>query len=335
MNAYDRQNFQEVLGVARDLVKEYLACADEVVQGIVRAAPPGVSERMDKLVHRKGKKIRSTLLCLIASTGKNPPDKMRVAHACAGIELLHLASLVHDDIIDETEVRRGERTAHKEWGNKIAVLIGDYILSQAMRCVIEEPTRDIPIILSSAADQLITGEILELDCSGNLNLNEMCYMNVIAGKTAALVDAAAKIGALLAGHDKALVGDCGKMGAHYGIAFQVIDDLLDYGVGAQNMDKALFTDIENGLVTLPLLFYFEKCSAEEHKAMEEMLRRASEADTAKKIYGLLEAAHCFERAKATAEKHLDSAMAISQKLPRSPYMETLIDFFFSMSDRHN
>ena len=335
MSASAQQNFQEVLQVARNRVQEYLDRADEVIAEIAHTAPSGVSERMGKLVLRKGKKIRSTLLCLLASSGESKPDMERVAHACAGIELLHLASLVHDDIIDETELRRGEQTAHMEWGNKIAVLIGDYILSQAMRCVVDEPARSIPIILSSAADQLIVGEISELDCSGNLNLSYDRYVAVISGKTAALVDACARIGATLAGHGKELVEECGKMGIHYGIAFQIIDDLLDYGFGAKDLDKAKFTDVANGLVTLPLIFFFNQCNADDRKTMENLIAHAVEPHVPQEIVNLMKRYNCFEKAKENALSHLDSAIAISKKLPGSEYMDTLTAFFFSMSDRNN
>ncbi|MCK9182888.1 MAG: polyprenyl synthetase family protein [Fibrobacteraceae bacterium] len=335
MNDTDKQSFQNVLSLARGQVQEYLTKADDVVADVARSAPVGVSSRMGKLIQRKGKKIRSTILSLLACTGKELPDLDRVAHACAGIELLHLASLVHDDIIDETTMRRGERTAHMEWGNKIAVLIGDYILSQAMRCVINEKTREIPLVLSSAANNLIVGEISELDSTGDLNLSLAHYNEIIQGKTAALVDASARIGALLAGFDAKVVEECGKMGTHFGLAFQIIDDLLDYGIGAKDLDKAKFTDISNGLVTLPLIYYFESCPAEEKASMKELLSHAAENDIPEKICAKLESSNAFEKAKNCALEHVKAAIDISKKLPPSKNMDTLTAFFFSMSDRQN
>jgi geranylgeranyl pyrophosphate synthase len=222
-----------------------------------------------------------------------------------------------------------------EWGNKIAVLIGDYILSQAMRCVVDEETRSIPIILSTAADKLIVGEISELDYSGNLDLSFDCYMDVISGKTAALVDACARIGAILAGHDAAQTQECGEMGVHYGIAFQIIDDLLDYGVGAKDLDKAKFTDLSNGLVTLPLIFFFNHCSEDDRKSMESYIHHSSDPEISQEITELLKRYGCFDLAKDTALSHLDAAIALSKKLPHSEFMETLVAFFLSMSDRHN
>ena len=138
---------------------------------VAKNAPAGISDRLVTLFSRKGKRIRSTLLCLLANCGTQKPDIDRVAHACAAVELLHLASLVHDDIIDGTDVRRGQKTAHREWGTQVAVLIGDYVLSQSMRCVIDEKARNVPVIISDAADKLIIGEIMELDHCGDMGLS--------------------------------------------------------------------------------------------------------------------------------------------------------------------
>ncbi len=335
VNPADHPSFQAVLTSVRGKVQDYLDRSDEVIAEVARLAPGGVSERMTKLIARKGKKIRSTVLALIATSGTEPPDVSRVAHACAGIELLHLASLVHDDIIDETTVRRGQRTAHVEWGNKIAVLIGDYILSQAMRCVINEESREIPLLLSSAANCLIVGEICELDSAGNFDLSLERYNAIIEGKTAALVEASAKIGAHIAGFDKERIEKCGKLGAHFGLAFQIIDDLLDYGVGASNLDKAKFTDISNGLVTLPLIYYFQKVSPEEKSALLALLKRAAEPEVPEEICRRLQDAGAFEQAKETALGHISDAMEISDSLPATELVESLKTLLFSMTERGN
>jgi len=330
-----KADFQVVLGQARELVKDQLALTEHVISQVAENAPAEIADRLRSLFTRKGKRIRSTLLCLIANCGAGKADDSRVAHACAGVELLHLASLVHDDIIDGTDVRRGQKTAHKEWGTQIAVLIGDYVLSQAMRCVINEESRDVPVALSDAADKLIAGEIMELDHSGDMGLSFEVYDRIIDGKTAALIDAAARIGGILAGFDKATVDECAKMGSHFGIAFQIIDDLLDYGYGSKNLDKAKFTDLSNGLITLPLLYYFDGCSAEERQEMESLIARASEKGVPEKILEMLNAKKAFDKAKANAQEHLEKALEIAQKLPGNDFTEEMVEMFSSMSDRGN
>lgn len=330
-----KDDFSAVLTQARELVASELKETENVIMQVAKNAPAGISDRLITLFSRKGKRIRSTLLCLLANCGNEKPDASRVAHACAAVELLHLASLVHDDIIDNTDVRRGQKTAHKEWGTQVAVLIGDYVLSQSMRCVIEEKVREVPVIISDAADKLIIGEIMELDHSGDMSLSRKSYNEIIDGKTAALIDAAARLGGIMAGFDKPLVDECAKMGTHFGIAFQIIDDLLDYGYGSVNLDKAKFTDLSNGLITLPLLYYFEDCNAEERAEMEELIKNADKEGSAEQIQRRLEEKKSFSKAKAEAQDHLEQALAIADKFPKSNFTEEIVAMFASMSDRGN
>lgn len=329
------EDFQTVLAQARGLVQDILTLTENVIDQVAKNAPSGISERLESLFQRKGKRIRSTLLSLIAQSGNVKPDPMRVACACAGVELLHLASLVHDDIIDGTDIRRGKQTAHKEWGTQVAVLIGDYVLSQAMQCVINEESRDIPRELSNAADKLIAGEILELDHSGDMNLSFEMYDKIIDGKTAALIESAAKIGGILAGYDSETATRCATMGAHFGIAFQIVDDLLDYGFGSKNLDKAKFTDLSNGLITLPLLYYFESCTADERAQMEGFIKSASEPGVPEKILECLTNKESFKKAKANAQDHLEKALEIAQELPNSDFTDEIVEIFTSMSNREN
>ena len=329
-----KADFKAVLSQARNLVREALDQTESVIMQVAKNAPAGISDRLQSLFTRKGKRIRSTLLCLLANCGTQKPDIERVAHSCAAIELLHLASLVHDDIIDGTDVRRGQKTAHREWGTQVAVLIGDYVLSQSMRCVIDEDS-NIPGIISDAADKLIVGEILELDHCGDMYLSRKAYNEIIDGKTAALIDAAARLGGIMAGFDQPMVDECAKMGTHFGIAFQIIDDLLDYGYGSVNMDKAKFTDLSNGLITLPLLYYFEDCTAEERAEMESLIAKASEEGTPEKIHDRLMAKKSFAKAKAEAQEHLEQALAIADKFPKSNFTEEILAMFSSMSERGN
>ena len=333
--ANTKDDFKTVLAQARELVKDQLALSENVIMDVAKSAPKGISDRLISLFGRKGKRIRSTMLCLVANCGTQAPDANRVAHACASVELLHLASLVHDDIIDGTEMRRGQITAHKEWGTQVAVLIGDYVLSQAMRCVIDETARNVPVIISDAADKLIVGEIMELDHSGDMGLSRGSYNEIIDGKTAALIDAAARIGGILAGFDDAMVDECAKMGTHFGIAFQIIDDLLDYGYGSNNMDKAKFTDLSNGLITLPLLYYFENCNAAERSEMEGLVKKAAQEGIPEIIIEKLKVKGSFEKAKAEAQEHLEKALEIANKFPKSNFTEELVAMFASMSDRGN
>lgn len=327
-------NFQTALLSAQALVKEELEQAEAVMQAVAKDAPPGTAERLQHLMCRKGKRIRSTLLALIAVSG-NSKEVSRIAHACAGVEILHLASLVHDDIIDGTEIRRGAKTAHKEWGNQVAVLVGDYLLSESMRCLLDDSDKRVLEVLSRAANRLIVGEIQELDNTGNTELTSDDYLSIIWGKTAALLDASARLGAIIAGFDDALLDKCGKMGAYFGIAFQIIDDLLDFGYGAKDLDKAKFTDLANGLITLPLILYFESVTRAEKAEMLELVSRAAEDGVPEAISERLQNSGVFERVKKIAVGYLDTATDLANELPSSVISDQLGVLFSQMSDRTN
>ena len=150
----------------------------------------------------------------------------------------------------------------------------------------------------------------------------------LEGKTILVTGASSGIG-------RGICIDCAKMGAHFGIAFQIIDDLLDYGYGSKNLDKAKFTDLSNGLITLPLLYYFEDCSAEERSEMETLIKSAQEDGVAEKILAKLNEKKSFDKAKAEAQDHLEKALQIAEKFPRNNFTEEIIAMFASMSERGN
>lgn len=333
LSADARTTYQQVVQVARNHVQSGLDLSDTLMLQVAEQAPGELGKRMAQLSSRKGKRIRSILLFLLAETGTSPYDPQRAARAAASVEMLHLASLVHDDVIDESPERRGMRTAHTQWGNKIAVLVGDYILSKAMEFVVEEDDRRIPSCLASAATALIAGEIMELDYAGNRDLTLAQYLQVIEGKTASLVDACARCGAILAGHSPELVEACGQLGCHFGLAFQIIDDLLDYGIGAQDLGKAKFSDLGNGLVTLPLLFYFQDCSAAERATIDDLLTRTDSPGVSAQIVDALNGKGSFEKAKEMAMEHLADAAGILARLPATPARDLLVSFFGSMAER--
>ena len=267
-----KADFQVVLGQARELVRESLERTEQVIMQVAETAPVGISDRLVSLFGRKGKRIRSTLLCLIANCGEKAPDVNRVAHACASVELLHLASLVHDDIIDGTDVRRGKKTAHKEWGTQVAVLVGDYVLSQSMRCVIDEEVRSVPVIISDAADMLIVGEIMELDHCGEMTLSREMYNEIINRKTAALIEAALQVGAMLAGASDKDIQVIRQYGRAIGLAFQIVDDILDIVSTTEELGKDAGSDIEKGKATYPSVMGLDKSREKAKELYEESIR---------------------------------------------------------------
>ena len=330
MNFSDK--YQDVIKEARSLVQPALDLSSAMMREVAENSPSGLRERITQTVERPGKRLRSILLFLLAKSNGKTDDLKRMAKAASSVEMLHLASLVHDDVIDSSEIRRGQCSMNSAFGNKIAVLAGDYMLAQALIFVLEEEDRRIPQSLANAASSLVAGEILEIDNAGNTNISFEEYIRVIEGKTASLLISCTKCGAILAGYDDSIVEDCGKLGLHFGIAFQIIDDILDYGIGAENLGKKNFEDLQNGLITLPMLLYFQSNPKEE---MEALIRNASEPGTANLIVEKLKNANCFEEAKTIACFHLLKAAEVLEKLPSSSINTLLKNFFEAMAERKN
>jgi len=324
--------YQYIIEEARNLVKPSLELSDKMMRQVAKNSPQGLRERITQTVERPGKRLRSILLFLLSQSNGEIKDLERMAKAASSVEMLHLASLVHDDVIDHSEFRRGVSSLQHSFGNKIAVLAGDYMLAQSLVFVINEEDRRIPHSLANAASSLVAGEILEVDLSGNINISFEDYIRVIEGKTASLLVSCAQSGAILAGYNNEIVEECGNLGLHFGIAFQIIDDILDYGIGAEALGKNNFGDLQNGLITLPLLLYFKKNPKEE---METLVKNATDPSTAILITERLKNENCFEEAKIIACSHLFKAMEVLEKLPQSHINTLLKDFFEAMAERRN
>jgi len=324
--------YHNVIEEARNLVQPALDLSAQMMREVAENSPPKLKKHFIQAIERPGKRLRSILLFLLASSNGGIKDLERAAKAAASVEMLHLASLIHDDVIDMSEIRRGQNSIRSVFGNKVAVLIGDYMLAQSLVFVLEESDRRIPQSLANAASSLVAGEILEIDLSGNINISFEDYIQIVEGKTASLLVSCARSGAILAGYDEKIVEECGNLGLHFGIAFQIIDDILDYGIGAESLGKKNFEDLQNGLITLPLLIYFQKNPKDE---MESLLKNASDPNTAALIVKKLKKANCFEEAKSVAYSHLLKATEILENLPPSHINTLLKDFFEAMAERKN
>lgn len=310
-------SYEQVLLDARACVAEALDQVHTVMLEVAEHAPGKLSGQLNSLLVRKGKRIRSTFLFLLASCGKGGLSE-RAVRAAAAIELIHLASLVHDDIIDDSDLRRNEKTAHKRWGNRMAVLLGDYTLAKSMEMVWSDRDHRIPLSLSKASSRLIMAEVMEVEGAGNADLSLEQYFAVIEGKTAALLMACGECGAVLAGFDEAKVRQGLELGRNFGMAFQIIDDLLDFGYGAENLDKRTFSDLKNGYFTLPLILFFESCTPAERQRMLGLLASAGSEAGQAEIKNLLQAHAAFQKARDIAIDKVNACMPFLESLPDSP-----------------
>ncbi len=325
-------SYWDVLEGARESVRDGLEKVQESMVEVAQGAPGRLSESLGLLLNRRGKRIRSTFLMLLASS-RRAPDWDRAVRVSAAVELIHLASLVHDDIIDDSDIRRNEKTAHQRWGNRTAVLLGDYALAKSMEMVWLESDTRIPLSLSRASSNLIRGEVLEVEQAGNTELTLEQYLTVIEGKTASLMQACGECGAILADLDADLVHVGSELGRNFGVAFQIIDDLLDFGFGAENLDKKTFSDVKNGFFTLPFILFFQSCNMLEREEMQALLKQPESEQNQLKIKLMLDGHSAFAQAREMALGRIRTCSRLLERLPESPSTLHLRNLCEMMTER--
>jgi octaprenyl-diphosphate synthase len=230
-----------------------------------------IPEVANHLISSGGKRLRPMLtLATAALTGYSGAGHIRLA---AAVEFMHTATLLHDDVVDESELRRGKAAARMVWGNEASVLVGDFLLGQAFRMMVEVGSLRSLEILSSAAAVIAEGEVMQLAAAKQLDTTEDAYLAVIRAKTAELFAAACEVGPVLAARPDAEVAACRSFGMNLGIAFQLVDDALDYGGSKARLGKNVGDDFREGKVTLPVILAFRRGNAEER----DFWRRALEA----------------------------------------------------------
>ncbi len=329
--------YHKVLSEARNMINEGLELTDKKMLAIADEAKGELHSRLHKVMERKGKRIRSILLYLLAGSSIDvnaPEHKDRLAAVAASIEMLHLASLLHDDVIDEQDLRRGQLTAHALWGNQMAVLVGDYALSKALCLVMDDPDRRVPTWVSASTAKLVEGEVLEIDLAEKIISLEQ-YIEVIDGKTAALIEAAAACASIISGHDPEVVAACASLGRDFGLAFQIIDDLLDYGIGAEDLGKGTYSDLGNGLMTIPIILYYQKCTQDQKNEMEALRQKGDQPEVQKIIFEELNKAGIFKESLKMALKHVELAVKTIEILPQNEFRDQLISVCRSMAGRNN
>jgi octaprenyl-diphosphate synthase len=220
-----------------------------------------IPEVANHLISSGGKRLRPMLtLATSALTGYRGDGHVKLA---ASVEFMHTATLLHDDVVDASEMRRGKLAARMLWGNEASVLVGDFLLGQAFKMMVEVGSLRALDILSAAAAIIAEGEVMQLAAAKNLDTTEDAYLGVIRGKTAELFAAACEVGPVLAVRAKAEQAACRSFGMNLGIAFQLVDDALDYGGSRARLGKNVGDDFREGKITLPVILAFRRGNEEE------------------------------------------------------------------------
>ncbi|MCX6299017.1 MAG: polyprenyl synthetase family protein [Bacteroidetes bacterium] len=300
----------------REAVKSRVALLDRIMQYIVK---------------RKGKQLRPMFVLLCARLGGEINDSSY--RAASLVELLHTATLVHDDVVDEANERRGYFSINALWKNKIAVLVGDYLLSKGLLLSLNNKDHEVLRILSEAVRQMSEGELLQIEKARNLNLNESVYYEIINGKTASLLASACAAGASTTFEDPIQVEKLRSFGEKVGMAFQIKDDLFDYGNA--NVGKPTGNDIKEKKLTLPLIYTLNNCSASLKKQLIYIIK--NENTNKEKVQFVIDnvvAAGGIKYATEKMENFRDEAMAILHTFPDSNIRQALEELVLYTTDRN-
>lgn len=283
-----------------------------------------IPEVANHLISSGGKRLRPMLtLAAARMCGYVGESHVKLA---ASVEFMHTATLLHDDVVDESELRRGKLAARMLWGNQASVLVGDFLLGQAFHMMVEVGSLDALEVLSSAASIIAEGEVLQLSVAKNMATTEDEYLAVIRAKTAALFSAAAEVGPIIAGCDRAERAAFRCYGTNLGLAFQLIDDALDYGGSSADLGKQVGDDFREGKITLPVVLAYRRGSEQDRAFWQRTIEKAEidEGDLARAIT-LMRAHHAIEDTVERARHYGAVARDALAAFADSPFRRALID----------
>jgi octaprenyl-diphosphate synthase len=287
---------------------------------------------MSYIVKRKGKQMRPMFVFLSAgTTGKINESTFRGASL---IELLHTAALVHDDVVDEANYRRGFFSVNALWKNKVAVLVGDFLLTRGLMLSVENKDFNLLRIVTDAVREMSEGELLQIEKSRRLDITEEVYYEIIRQKTASLIASCCAVGASSGGAAEPIVERMRAFGEKIGMAFQIKDDLFDYG--EQEIGKPVGIDIKEKKMTLPLIYALSKAGWSDRRKIINIVRKESEKPRkVKEVIEFVKKSGGLEYAITTMNKYHREAMVLLSDFPDTPYKQSLIQLVQFTIDRSN
>ncbi|AOV15758.1 octaprenyl diphosphate synthase [Acidihalobacter aeolianus] len=309
------------LSAIRLLVEAEMRAVDEHIIRHLRSDVILINQLGSYIVDSGGKRLRP-LLALLSAKACGYADTGHIGLA-AIIELIHTATLLHDDVVDDSQLRRNRETANAIWGNEAAVLVGDFLYTRAFQMMVDLGSMRILDILAQATNTIAEGEVLQLLNCNDPDTTEASYMEVIHSKTAKLFEAATQIGAVLAGRPEAEEQALAAYGMHAGTAFQLIDDVLDYRASAEQMGKNVGDDLAEGKPTLPLIYAMRSGN----EAQRDVIRKAIEQGGLNRLDEVLDAIEStgsIAYTESVARREAQLAASQLDVLPDSPYKEALV-----------
>lgn len=281
-----------------------------------------INQIAEYIIGAGGKRLRPALLLLVAGAlGENTSQKHVLA---AVVEFIHTATLLHDDVVDESELRRGRKTANALFGNAASVLVGDYLYSRSFEMMVGVGKMRVMEILSEATTIISEGEVLQLLNMHDADVDETRYMQVIRYKTAKLFEASARLGAVLAGADAPTEAAAAEYGRRIGTAFQIMDDWLDYAGTAESMGKNAGDDLREGKPTLPLIYLIERGTPEQSALAREAIEQGG-TDRFDTIFDAITRSGALDHTLECARQEAEAAAAAISSFPASIFKESLLE----------
>lgn len=304
-------------------VKEYFERFDSAFEAKFHSQVPLVDQVVNYIAAKRGKMLRPLLVFLTAKLHGELVEK--TMSAALVVEMFHTATLVHDDVVDQSDLRRGSETVNNIWDNKISILIGDLLFSKTLASIVDLQDTHAVAILSAAAERITEGELLQIAYTANSNVTEKEYFDLISKKTAALFSASCQMGALSIREDDAALENMYGFGENYGIAFQIMDDLLDYLGDERKLGKPTGNDLREGKITLPLIYALNNAPETARREILRIIDRGIESDSELvSIVDFVQTHGGVDYANSLVEQYTNQSLDYLSSYPDSPAKQSLI-----------
>lgn len=323
------------LSAIRRPIEHDLQLYEEFIRKFFRADSEPLHSILEYIISNRGKGVRPMLVLLSAGMFSHSPESgagKRTMLAAMLVEMIHTASLVHDDVIDESDMRRGKPSVNALWQSRNAVLVGDYILAVTMNTGIRSAQYDIVAHIINAISDLCEGELIQSALSRTLDMTREAYLDIIYKKTATLIGISASVGALSVGASREEVARMRRFGDCIGMAFQIRDDILDYTPDAST-GKPSGNDLLEHKITLPLLCVLEHCDEQERARIVDKIRNDNTPEARAAIQQLVLERGGVEGAAGAMREYLSTATAILSRYPASDYRDSLINLCAYIGER--
>lgn len=305
---------------------------DRVIARRLDSGVPLVGSVSQYIITAGGKRLRPALLLLCCGAlGFNGEQRFNMA---AVVEFIHTATLLHDDVVDDSALRRGSPTANARFGNPASVLVGDFLYSRAFQMMVDSNSMRIMAVLADATNIIAEGEVMQLMNMHNAGLDEAGYLQVIRSKTAKLFEASARVGAILSGAKAELEEACAEYGQALGTAFQVIDDVLDYTGDAAIMGKNLGDDLREGKATLPLIAAMQRGTDTQRTTIQQAIE-TGDVSMLDSVIAIVKQTGALDIARNAAQQEAKRAVAAAQRLPAGLHRDCLIHLASQLLDRNH